>query len=182
MGLTDRLLRRTAAPAGSTGALEVGEEVLAVAGVRAGYLVATRLGVWVPGDGDAQGDAQGDAPLRVRWELVSKATWDGETLELTVSEETGTAGAAVLLVDVLVRSYALADPGALPQVVHQRVTGSVRSSHRRELPGGGAWFVQRSVPGRDGVVLQVRVDPGTDLDVVTDIAAAVASHLPGGAA
>jgi hypothetical protein len=76
----------------------------------------------------------------------------------------------------------VADPGALPQVVHQRVTGSVRSSHRRELPGGGAWFVQRSVPGRDGVVLQVRVDPGTDLDVVTDIAAAVASHLPGGAA
>lgn len=178
MGLTDRLLRRTAAPAGSTGALEAGEEVLAVAGVRAGHLVATRLGVWVPGDGDAR-DVE---PLRVRWELVSKATWDGETLELTVSEETGTAGAAVLLVDVLVRSYALADPGALPQVVNQRVTGSVRSSHRRELPGGGAWFVQRSVPGRDGVVLQVRVDPGTDLDVVTDIAATVASHLPGGAA
>jgi hypothetical protein len=173
--LTDRLLRRTAAPAGSTGALEAGEEVLAVAAVRAGYLVATRLGVWVPGA------AQDAGPLRVRWELVSKATWDGETLELTVSEETGTAGAAVLLVDVLVRSYALADPGALPQVVNQRVTGSVRSSHRRELPGGGAWFVQRSVPGRDGVVLQVRVDPGTDLDVVTDIAAAVASHLPGGA-
>ena len=24
----------------------------------------------------------------------------------------------------------------------------------RELPGGGAWFVQRKVPGRDGSVLQ----------------------------
>lgn len=25
-----------------------------------------------------------------------------------------------------------------------------------------AWFVQRRVPGRDGVVLQVRADPGTE--------------------
>ena len=141
--------------------------------VRTGYLVATRLGVWVPG---------GENPLRVRWELVSKATWDGDTLELTVSEATGTAGAAVLLTDVLVRSYHLAEPGALPQVVNRRVSGSVRSSHRKELPGGGAWFVQRTVPGRDGVVLQVRVDPGTDLDVVTDIATAVAAQLPGGGA
>lgn len=173
MGLADRLLRRPTPPAGSIGELEVGEEVLAVAPVRTGHLVATRLGVWVPGPG-------GEAPLRVRWELVSKATWDGETLELTVSEETGTAGAAVLLADVLVRSYALTEPGNLPQVVNRRVSGSVRSAHRKELPGGGAWFVQRSVPGRDGVVLQVRVDPGTDVDVVADIAAIVAAQLPGG--
>ena len=173
MGLADRLLRRTPAPDGSTGPLEAGEEVLAVAAVRTGHLVATRLGVWVPG---------GENPLRVRWELVSKATWDGATLELIVSEVTGTAGAAVLLADVLVRSYLLAEPGGLPQVVNRRVSGSVRSSHRKELPGGGAWFVQRTVPGRDGVVLQVRVDPGTDLDVVTDIAAAVAAQLPGGGA
>lgn len=170
MGLVDRLLRRTSAPAGSTGPLEAGEEVLAVAAVRTGHLVATRLGLWVPGE---------PAPLRVPWELVSRATWDGQLLELTVSEQTGTAGAAVLLTDVLVRSYAVDHPGDLPQVVNRRVSTSVRSSHRRELPGGGAWFVQRSVPGRNGVLLQVRVDPGTDIDVVTDIAAAVAARLLG---
>jgi hypothetical protein len=45
--------------------------------------------------------------------------------------------------------------------VRDRVTGTIRSSQRCELPGGGAWLVQRRVPGQDGVVLQVRADPGT---------------------
>jgi len=48
------------------------------------------------------------------------------------------------------------------------------------LPGGGAWFVQRSVAGVDGIVLQVRVDPGTEADVVSDVAASVAEQLSGG--
>jgi hypothetical protein len=169
VGLVDRLLRRTPVPAGSVGRLEDDEDVLAVAEVRTGHLVATRFGMWVPGE---------DGPLRLEWHLVSRATWDGATLEFTVAEQTGTAGYAVLLADVQRRSYALADPGRLPQVVNQRVTASVRSAHRRELPGGGAWFVQRSLPGRSGVQLQVRVDPGTDPDVVADVAAAVAAALP----
>lgn len=173
MGVADRLLRRTPAPAGALGALEADEVSLAVAELREGHLVATTRGLWVPDD---------SGPLRVPWHLVSRATWDGATLEFTVAEQTGTAGDAVLLADVQRRSYALADPGRLPQVVNQRVTASVRSAHRRELPGGGAWFVQRSLPGRSGVQLQVRVDPGTDPDVVADVAAAVAAALPRGRA
>lgn len=169
MRLIDRLLRRVEVPEGAVGELAPDEDVLAVAASRTGHLVATRRGVWVPGE---------DGSSRLEWHLVSKATWDGQTLELTVAEQTGTAGGAVLLADVLRRSYALAEPGSLPKVLQQRVTDSVRSAHHRALPGGGAWFVQRRVPGHDGVVLQVRVDPGTDADVVSDIAAAVAAQLP----
>jgi hypothetical protein len=61
--------------------------------------------------------------------------------------------------------------------VHRRVTGSIRSTQHRELPGGGAWFVQRKVPGRDGIVLQVRADPGTDADTVRRLAAEVALRI-----
>ena len=63
----------------------------------------------------------------------------------------------------------------MPEAVHARVTGSIRSRHHRDLPGGGAWFVQRKVPGRDGIVLQVRADPGTDTDVVRQVARDVAA-------
>ena len=38
--------------------------------------------------------------------------------------------------------------------------------------------MQRTVAGRDGVVLQVRADPGTDADVVRQVARAVAQRLP----
>ena len=65
----------------------------------------------------------------------------------------------------------------MPEAVHARVEGSIRSRHRRDLPGGGAWFVQRKVPGRDGTVLQVRPDPGTDPAVVAQVAADVVRSL-----
>jgi hypothetical protein len=38
--------------------------------------------------------------------------------------------------------------------------------------------VQRRVAGRDGVVLQVRPDPGTDPDLVRALAVEVARALP----
>jgi hypothetical protein len=61
--------------------------------------------------------------------------------------------------------------------VHARVEGTIRSRHHRSLPGGGAWFVQRRVPGRDGVLLQVRADPGTDEAAVRQVAGTVAATL-----
>jgi hypothetical protein len=67
----------------------------------------------------------------------------------------------------------------VPEIVHTRVTGSIRSRHYRDLPGGGAWFVQRKVPGRDGVVLQVRADPGTDEATVHRLAAEVSRRMTG---
>lgn len=156
-------------PPGFTGTLEPDESVAVWAECRTGgHLVATSLGLWVPTD---------DGPRRIGWHLVSKVTWGDGELVVIEADETGTAGDAVLLTDRRPRRYPLVNPGKLPHAVHQRVTGSIRSRHHRELPGGGAWFVQRKVPGQDGIVLQVRPDQGTDLDAVRAVATEVAAKI-----
>jgi hypothetical protein len=157
MSVWGRLLRRCAAvpelPAGFTGILEPAERVVTTGElVGSGHLVLTQLGMWVP---------EGAEPRRIGWHLVSKAVWDRSALVITEAITTGTVGEAVLLADLPPRRFVLVGPGTVPEVVRERVTNSIRSSQRCELPGGGAWFVQRRIPGLDGVVLQVRADPGT---------------------
>ena len=152
-----------------TGVLERDEDVVASSVLRdGGFLFATSRGLWVPGE---------DGPRRIGWHLISKVTWGNGVLELIEACETGTAGEAVLLADRPPVRFVLERAGKLPDVVHIRVNGSIRSRHRRELPGGGAWFVQRKVPGRDGIVLQVRADSGTDEDAVRRVAAEVAAKV-----
>lgn len=154
-------------PEGFTGSLEPDEDVVASSALRGGgYLFASSLGLWVP-----------DGPRRIGWHLISKVTWGNGVLEVIEARETGTAGDAVLLADAPPVRFVLERTGKLPDVVHTRVNGSIRSRHRRELPGGGAWFVQRKVPGRDGVVLQVRADPGTDPETVNRVATEVAAKI-----
>lgn len=156
-------------PPGFTGTLETEESVVVWAEVRTGgHLVATSLGLWVPTE---------DGPRRVGWHLLSKVTWGDGQLVVVEADETGAAGKAVLLTDRAPQRYPLAEPGKLPHAVHQRVTGSIRSRHHRDLPGGGAWFVQRKVPGRNGIVLQVRPDPGTDENAVHAVASEVAAKI-----
>lgn len=152
LGGTDQL------PTDFAGQLSVDEHVLAVAEAADGPLVATHLGLWLP------------EGRRVGWHLLSKATWSEGVLGVVEAEETGTAGTAALLRDLPARRLVLTGPSRLPDVVHARVTGSIRSSHHRALAGGGAWFVQRKVPGQDGIVLQVRPDAGTDSEVVAGAA------------
>jgi hypothetical protein len=160
-------------PPGFTGTLEKEESVAESAAIRGGgHLVATSLGLWVPTDSP---DVTGYR--RIGWHLLSKVTWGDGVMVVIEADETGEAGDAVLLTDRPPRRYPLVDPGKLPHAVHRRVTGSIRSRHHRELPGGGAWFVQRKVPGRDGIVLQVRADPGTDADAVRVVAAEVAAKI-----
>lgn len=161
--LVDRIGGREL-PEGSTVELADREHVLAVED----RLVATSLGLWLPDDGGS---------YRVGWHMISKATWNNNVLAVIEARETGHAGEAVLLEDLPPRRFPLHQPGKIPQVVHERVTGSVRSSHYREVPGGGARFVQRKVPGRDGITLQVRADPGTDEDAVRVLAANVAAEI-----
>ena len=137
------------------------------------HVVVTSWGLWVP---------DGDAARRVSWHLVSKATWKNGALAVVEAVEveeiaSGDGPVLVLLADRPARRFRLADPGRVPEAVHARVEGSIRSRHRRDLPGGGAWFVQRKVPGRDGTVLQVRPDPGTDPAVVAQVAADVVRSL-----
>lgn len=164
-----RLLGGERLPEGFAGRLDAQERALAVASVaNGGSVVASTYGVWLP------------EGRRVGWHLVSKATWGGGALTLVEAVEISEIGAAddvVLLRDLPPRRLSLTDPGSVPETVHKRVTSSIRSRHRRELPGGGAWFVQRTVPGRDGVLLQVRPDPGTDLEMVRRVAAEVAAKL-----
>lgn len=158
----------SAVPPGFSGALAEDERVLAVAEAADGPLVATRLGLWVP---------DGAGTRRIGWHLIDKARWRDSALTIVEATEDGAAGAAVLLAEQPPIRFALAQPGKLPEAVQVRVTSSIRGRHYHELPGGGAWFVQRSVPGVDGVVLQVRADPGTDASAVADLAASVAERL-----
>lgn len=149
--LLGRLTGTAALPPEFAGTLASDEQVLAVARAEQGPLVATHLGLWVV-----------DPARRIGWHLVSKATWSNGVLGLVETEECEWVSEAVLLRDRPLLRYRLTSPGRLPDIVHDRVTGSIKSSHYRELPGGGARFVQRKVPGQDGIVLQVRAEEGTE--------------------
>ncbi len=154
------LLGRDELPEGFPGRLEDDERVLATAAVTGGgHLVVTSRGIWPPGE-----------DRRIGWHLVSKATWNAGALEVTEADEDEVVPGVVVLADRPPRRLRLAEPGKVPEVVHERVTGSIRTRHHRDLPSGGAWFVQRKVPGRDGVQLQVRPDPGTDPEQVRALA------------
>ncbi len=159
-------------PEGFAGRLAADERVLAVARTDEGaHLVVTSWGLWLP-------DAAG--PRRVGWHLVSRAVWRNGVLAVVEAREVSEVGegpGAVLLADRPARRFRLADAARVPEAVHARVEASIRSRHHRDLPGGGAWFVQRRVAGRDGTVLQVRPDPGTDPAVVAQVAADVAAAL-----
>jgi len=164
-----KLLGREEVPADVAGRLAPDEHVVAMARVgEASRLVVTSRGLWLPGDEGAR---------LVGWHLVSKATWGGGVLTVVEAEEAETIGKAVLLTDLPPRRMRLAEPGRVPETVHTRVEASIRSRHHRDLPGGGAWFVQRKVPGRDGIVLQVRPDPGTDVALVRRLVADVEHTL-----
>ena len=170
--VASRLTGRDLVPEGFAGRLVDDEHVLGAAELADGtFLVATSLGLWLPDE---------DGPRRVYWHLVSKAVWaqkPGRVLTVTEAEETGTVSGAVLLADRPPRRFTLTTRGALPEVVNTRVTASVKSAHHRDLPGGGAWFVQRKVSGADGIVLQVRPDPGTDRAAVESVTAQIADKI-----
>jgi hypothetical protein len=173
MRILRRLLGREDVPADVAGRLGADERVLAVAALGHekhgdAHLVVTSHGLWLPSDNGVR---------LLGWHLVSKAAWGGGALTVVEAAETETIGGAVLLTDLPARRLRLAEPGRVPETVQARVEGSIRSRHRRDLPGGGAWFVQRKVPGRDGVVLQVRPDPGTDVAVVRQVVADVEHTL-----
>lgn len=149
------LLRRT--PAEVRALVAPGERVLAWAGVRpagsdeggpaassARYAVATDAALYLPVP----------QPVRLAWDLVSKATFS-ESAELVVEARTEPSArdrAWRVLLD---------EPGALPTVVYERVTSSVVVSERVELRGElGARIVARRAG--DGLRWTLTFDAGLD--------------------
>jgi hypothetical protein len=175
-GVADRLRAllsgREPVPEGFTGTLDDGERVIADGrGPRGSVVLATDQGLWLPPA------ASGEGARRVVWHLVTKATWAGGALEVTEADEVDDlGGGVVLLADRMPRRVPLVEPGRLPETVHRRVTGTVKDSQHHDLGEGGAWFVQRRVPGA-GIVLHVRPDPGTDPETVRTVAAGVGERL-----
>jgi hypothetical protein len=178
-GVFDRisalLTGREPVPEGFAGTLDEGERVIADArGPRGSIVLASDLGLWLPPA------ASGEGARRVAWHLVTKATWASGALVVVEAEEVEElAGGVIVLADRTPRRVPLTEPGRVPETVHHRVTAAVRDSQHHDLGDGGAWFVQRRVPGA-GIVLHVRPDPGTDPEVVRTVAAGVGEKIRAG--
>ncbi len=141
-----KLRRRQLLPDDARAALPLnrGEKVIAAAQLADGD--------WVVATGGGLVAVAGRTP----WTDVAHAQWFGEEQVLVVDPVPG-AGAPLRL--------RLAEPGRLPETVHERVMASIVLSRRIALPGGGgARLVARRGDGSD-LAWQVVPDPGTDLTV-----------------
>jgi hypothetical protein len=131
------------------------EHLTGIAPTQDGRLLAvSRFGLWL---------VDGERAERWDWHLISRARLADRVLHLTVADEIDhwPDDTAVLTdrPEVQLRPERLT---RLTDAVHGRVRRSVAASRHLSWPGGGGWVVLRRVPGRDGLVVQVRLDPGAD--------------------
>ncbi|MBQ1025314.1 hypothetical protein [Micromonospora sp. C95] len=137
--------------------LERDERVLAWAaggnGEGDGVVVATNLGLWLPGRGH-----------RISWHEIVKAVWSGRELTVTPGEQVAERDGYLVVAELPAERYLLLDPGDLPHQVRTRVTRSVAYTQHHALPGGSGRVVGRRVSGRDGLTWMVHYDPGTPTD------------------
>jgi hypothetical protein len=157
-----RLLgRRERPPAEALLRLDRDERVVSWATAADGAVIATPLGLWLPG-----------AEERIGWHLVDKATWRDGTLTVVAAVDSGGG----VLDELPPRSVRITVPRDLPQTVRARVERTIAVSRRYLLPGGGVRVVGRRVPGLDGVTWQLVFDSGVDRDD-PEVRAAVASSV-----
>ncbi|WP_320066689.1 hypothetical protein [Micromonospora sp. RTGN7] len=175
MGLFNR---RPKLPPAARPPLAGDERVLAWAtvgdGAGDGAVVASNLGLWLPG-----------REHRLGWHDVLKAVWSGRELTVTPAEQVAERDGYVVVADSPAETYLLLDPGELPHQVRARVTRSVTYTQHHPVPGGAGRIVARRVSGTDGLTWTVRYDPGTpaeDEPVVAEtdrlVAAARAATTP----
>jgi|SRR6185312_9628009 len=152
--------RRHSLPPALAGRLEPDELVTAVAEAESGHiLLTTRRGLWVVADGRAD---------RLGWERVAKARLELGVLTLTPLVEVPLpAGTAIHPELAVVRDgspweHRLGRPAKVTDQVQTRVRRSVAASRYLPWPGAGGWVALRRVPGRDGLLAQVRLDPSAD--------------------
>ncbi|WP_341717147.1 hypothetical protein QQG74_24945 [Micromonospora sp. FIMYZ51] len=118
-----------------------------------GVVVASNLGLWLPGRSH-----------RLGWHEIVKAVWSGRELTVTPGEQVTERDGYLVVADCPAERYLLLDPGELPHQVRARVTGSVAYTQHHALPGGAGRIVGRRVPGVNGLTWMVHYDPGTPTD------------------
>lgn len=154
MGLFNR---KPKLPSAARPPLAADERVLAWAaagnGEGDGVVVASNLGLWLPGWGH-----------RLGWHDILKAVWSGRELTVTPAERVAERDGYLVVADCPAESYLLLDPGELPHQVRARVTRSVAYTQHHPVPGGAGRVAARRVPGVDGLTWTVRFDPGTPAD------------------
>jgi hypothetical protein len=158
--------RAEKAPAEAVARLDRDERVVSWAPAAGGAVVATPIGLWVPGH-----------PDRLPWHLVDKATWQSGVLTLVTAVDPGD-GVLVEQPPIAVR---LDQPRDLPQTVRVRVQKAIAFTRHYPLPGAetagvrrGVRVVGRRVPGQDGVSWQLVFDRGMQQDDPAVRAAAAA--------
>ncbi|MFF5178094.1 hypothetical protein ACFY2Q_08720 [Micromonospora sp. NPDC000316] len=118
-----------------------------------GVVVASNLGLWLPGRKHHLG-----------WHDILKAVWSGRQLTVTPAEVATERDGYTVVVDGPAETYLIIDPGELPHQVRARVTRSVAYTEHHRLPGGAVRVAARRVAGVDGLTWTVRPDPGTPVD------------------
>jgi hypothetical protein len=146
--------RRPKLPAARRPALEPDERVLAwTATSGEEVLVATTLGLWLPGR------------PRLGWHEIHKAAWSGRELRVTPAAVTAERDGYVVVTDEPVVTYLLLEPGELPHQVRARVTRSVAyTAHHALTDSAGVRVAARRVPGVNGLTWTVRYDAGIPAD------------------
>lgn len=136
--------------------LDPDERVVSWAPAPGGAVVATPLGLWLPG-----------VPDRLPWHLIDKVIWRSNTLTLIPAVDSGGG----VLVEQPPRSVRLEQPRDIPQNVRARIEKAIAFTRHHPLPGAegagvrrGVRVVGRRVPGQDGVSWQLVFDPGVDRD------------------
>jgi hypothetical protein len=155
--------RKPKLPADRRPALDRDERVLAWAEVAGGgpagdaadggVLVATNLGLWLPGRAH-----------RLGWHDLHKAVWSGRELTVTPAERVAERDGYLVVRDRPAESYPLLEPGDVPEQVRARVTRSVGYTSHHPLGAGGVRVAGRRVSGVDGLTWTVRYDEGTAVD------------------
>jgi len=148
--------KREKPPPESVARLDPDERVVSWAPAPGGAVVATPLGLWLPG-----------VPDRLPWHLIDKVIWRSNTLTLIPAVDSGGG----VLVEQPPRSIRLEQPRDIPQNVRARIEKAIAFTRHHPLPGAegagvrrGVRVVGRRVPGQDGVSWQLVFDPGVDRD------------------
>jgi hypothetical protein len=142
------------APVVRAARLRSGERVLAA--------TAANDGTWLLGTRDAFVVVRGnqEEPLRLPWEDVERADWDGDAERFRILE-VGRFGEPRPE-----HGFLLDDPGLLVQMVRERVTASVVMQRRVTLGGRQGFFViaRRPPSGSGEITWAFEFDRGVDPD------------------